>query len=387
MSERFNFDRVIDRRGGAFADSVKWNRYVGSDTLPLWVADMDFAAPPAVVDALHGRVEHGVFGYADAWPGLTEAVRQHLADSYGWQIEPDWLVWLPGLVTGLNVACRAVDGDVLTTIPVYPPFMSAPRLSGRGLTTVDLVQVAGRWRWDWPALTAALTPQTRLLLLCHPHNPVGRAWQSDELAEIADFCTRHDLIVCSDEIHCDLMLEERCHVPLAMGGEDIARRSITLMAPSKTFNVPGLGCAFAIIPDPVLRRTFTRAMAGIVPHVNLLGLIACEAALRDGGAWQQALLAVLRRNRDLVQATVDALPGVSMTPVEATYLAWIDVRGLGLQNPHRHFEAHGLGLSDGADFGAPGWLRLNFGCPLPTLQEALRRFSAAVEAAESAPNR
>ena len=176
-------------------------------------------------------------------------------------------------------------------------------------------------------------------------------------------------------------------MPLAMGGEDIARRSITLMAPSKTFNVPGLGCAFAIIPDPVLRRTFTRAMAGIVPHVNLLGLIACEAALRDGGAWQQALLAVLRRNRDLVQATVDALPGVSMTPVEATYLAWIDVRGLGLQNPHRHFEAHGLGLSDGADFGAPGWLRLNFGCPLPTLQEALRRFSAAIEAAESAPNR
>ena len=291
-----------------------------------------------------------------------------------------------GLVTGLNVACRAVDGDVLTTIPVTAVHVRTTlvrtraddRGSGASRGALALGLAGADRRSD------AADPSAAAL---SPHNPVGRAWQADELAEIADFCTRHDLIVCSDEIHCDLMLEERRHVPLAMGVRDIARRSITLMAPSKTFNVPGLGCAFAIIPDPVLRRTFTRAMAGIVPHVNLLGLIACEAALRDGGAWQQALLAVLRRNRDLVQATVDATPGVSMTPVEATYLAWIDVRGLGLQNPHRHFEAHGLGLSDGADFGAPGWLRLNFGCPLPTLQEALRRFSAAVEAAESAPNR
>lgn len=377
-----DFDRVIDRRHCAFPDSVKWNRHAGSDVLPLWVADMDFAAPPAVVDALRRRVDHGVFGYAEPWPALTGAVTGYLADSYGWHIEADWLVWLPGLVTGLNLACRAVGGEVLTATPVYPPFMSAPHHSGCSLLTVPLLLEGGRWGWDWAALAAAVTPQTRLLLLCHPHNPVGRAWDDDELESLAAFCREHDLVLCSDEIHCDLILDEaKRHRPIAMLDAATARRSITLMAPSKTFNIPGLGCSFAVIPDPGLRRAFVRAMAGIVPHVNVLGLAACEAALREGGDWHRQLLAVLRRNRDIVQMTVADLPGVSMTPVEATYLAWIDVRGLGLARPCAHFEKHGLGLSDGADFGAPGWLRLNYGCPLPTLEEALRRFSLAVDAA------
>ena len=189
---------------------------------------------------------------------------------------------------------------------------------------------------------------------------------------------RFDLVVCSDEIHCDLALDGRRHRPIATLSGDVARRSITLMAPSKTYNVPGLGCAFAVIQDAPLRRRFLHAMAGIVPHVNLLGLVACEAALRDGDEWRSALLEVLRRNRDFVQAAVAACPGLAMAAVESTYLAWIDARELGLKNPCQHFEAHGLGLSDGADFGAPGWVRLNFGCPLPTLEEALRRFESAV---------
>jgi len=381
-SAAFDFDRVIDRRGGAFRDSVKWNRYAGSDVLPLWVADMDFAAPPAVIAALQRRVAHGVFGYAEAWPSLVSAVADWLDTRYGWRIEADWLVWLPGLVSGLNIACRSVRGDILSATPVYPPFLSAPRHAGRGLSTVPLAQRDGRWRWDWPALEAATTAASRLLLLCHPHNPVGRAWEDDELAALAAHCEAHDLVVCSDEIHCDLLLDEnRRHKPLAMLGAAIARRSITLMAPSKTFNIPGLGCAFVIIPDAALRRRFTHAMAGIVPHVNVLGLVACEAALREGADWHRALLAVLRRNRDLVAASVAALPGIAMTPVEASYLAWLDVRALALPSPYRHFEQHGLGLSDGADFGAPGWLRLNFACPLALLEEALRRLKAAVAAA------
>ncbi len=387
----WGFDRVIDRRAGACGDSIKWNRYAGSDVLPLWVADMDFAAPPAVIDALQQRVAHGVFGYAGPWPSLTQSVLDHLDRQYGWRIDADWLVWLPGLVTGLNVACRTVDGAVLTATPVYPPFMSAPQLSGRELVRVPLRLDAGRWRWDWPALEVALaaTPAAaastpRLLLLCHPHNPVGRAWEDDELAQLAELCRRHQLIVCSDEIHCDLVLDRRRHRPFALLGDDAARRSITLMAPSKTFNVPGLGCAFAVIPEPGLRRAFVRAMAGIVPHVNVLGLVACEAALRDGGDWHAALLQVLRRNRERVEAAVAALPPLAMTHVEATYLAWIDVRGLQLEHPYRHFEAHGLGLSDGGEFGAPGWLRLNFGCPAATLDEALRRLQAAVTAARLA---
>lgn len=373
----FAFDRVIARRG-AFDDSVKWNRFGGRDVLPLWVADMDFAAPPAVVEALQRRVAHGVFGYSEPWPSLVDAVIDYLDRQYGWRIAPDWLVWLPGLVTGLNVACRAVDGDVLTATPVYPPFLSAPRLSGRTLQAAPLQLLDGRWGWDWDAMEAAVWPNTRMLLLCHPHNPVGRAWDDDELARIADFCARHDLVVCSDEIHCDLALDGRRHRPIATLSGDVARRSITLMAPSKTYNVPGLGCAFAVIQDAPLRRRFLHAMAGIVPHVNLLGLVACEAALRDGDEWRSALLEVLRRNRDFVQAAVAACPGLAMAAVESTYLAWIDARELGLKNPCQHFEAHGLGLSDGADFGAPGWVRLNFGCPLPTLEEALRRFESAV---------
>lgn len=383
--ECIDFDRVIDRRGGTFSDSVKWNRYAGRDILPLWVADMDFAAPAAVTEALQQRVAEGVFGYAEARPSLADAVLDHLVACYDWHIDPDWLIWLPGLVSGLNLACRAVEGDVITATPVYPPFMSAPRHAGRQLLKAPLLLAEdGRWHWDRHALAAATTDSARLLLLCHPHNPVGRAWNEAELREIADFCCARNLIVCSDEIHCDLLLDEGArHRPLAALGNEISRRSITLMAPSKTFNIPGLGCAYAIIPDAGLRQSFARAMAGVVPHVNVLGLIACEAAYRHGGDWHRQLLAVLRRNRDRVQQAVATLPGVSMTPVEATYLAWVDVRGLGLARPHAHFEAHGLGLSDGADFGAPGWLRFNFACPLPTLEEALRRFSAAVAAAPS----
>ena len=374
-----SFDTPIDRRG---SDSFKWGKYAGRDILPLWVADMDFAAPPAVLAALHRRIEHGVFGYGGPWPSLTESVLAHLQGEYGWSIEPEWLVWLPGLVSGLNVACRAVDGEVLTATPIYPPFLSAPHFSGRKLNRVDLTLDENRWHWDMAALQQATTAATRLFLFCHPHNPVGRCWSRDELLALADYAELNDLVVCSDEIHCGLILDaDKRHIPFASLSPAAAQRSITLLAPSKTFNIPGLGCAFAVIPNPALRRRFEQAMHGIVPHVNVLGLAACEAAFRHGGDWQRELIAYLRGNRDRVAATMDSLPGVRMAPVEATYLAWIDVRDLRLAKPAAHFEAHGIGLSDGSDFGAPGWLRLNFGCPRATLDEALTRFERAVRAA------
>ena len=374
MTMDFDFDRVIDRSGG---DSQKWNKYAGRDVLPLWVADMDFAAPPAVVAALERRVAHGVFGYAKPWTGLVDATLDYLQRRYGWQVSPEWLVWLPGLVTGLNAACRAVDGDVLTAIPVYPPFLSAPRLAGRKLATAPLALSGDAWGWDFARMDAAVTPQTRLLLLCHPHNPVGRAWRADELAELAGFCRRHDLIVCSDDIHCDLILDARPHLPLALLGEDMAQRTITLMAPSKTYNIPGLACSLAIVPDASLRHRFSAVMRGIVPDVNVLGFIAAEAAFRECDDWRDALLDVLRANRDRVETAVAHMPGLSMTHVEATYLAWIDARGLGIADPVRFFEDAGVGLSDGADFGTPGWVRLNFGCPRVTLELALQRMASA----------
>ncbi len=379
---QWNFDAVIDRRS-AFPDSLKWNRYADRDVIPLWVADMDFAAPPAVIAALHNRVAHGVFGYGQPWPTLTATVLDYLDRQYQWRIEAEWLVWLPGLVTGLNVACRAVTGDVVTATPVYPPFLSAPTLSGRRIATVPLKLSSDRWYWDFDALAAAVTPATRLFLLCHPHNPVGRAWDDRELRTLAELAERNDLIVCSDEIHCDLVLAKcRRHRPFATLGKETSRRTISLMAPSKTFNIPGLGCAFAVIPDAGLRRQFQCAMSGIVPHVNTLGLVACEAALRDGGAWHAALIDYLRDNRDRVAAAVAAMPGLRMAPVEATYLAWIDTAASGIDDPRRFFEAAGVGLSGGADFGRDGdyrqFVRLNFGCPRGTLDTALARMRDAL---------
>ena len=380
------FDTPIDRR---HSDSIKWGKYAGRDILPLWVADMDFAAPPAVLDALQQRISHGVFGYGGAWPSLTESVLTHLETEYSWSIEAEWIIWLPGLVSALNIACRAVDGEVLTATPIYPPFLSAPHFSGRRLNRAELACSDGHWQWDMSTLSAACTAATRLFLLCHPHNPVGRCWNRDELLDLASFAEENDLIVCSDEIHCGLILDaDKRHIPFASLSPEAAKRSITLMAPSKTYNIPGLGCAFAVIPDAGLRRRFQQAMNGIVPHVNVLGLAACEAAYRDCTEWRRELLAYLAGNRDRLTAAtqgdflrgaVNAGKRVKMSHVEATYLAWIDVRQLGLVHPAAHFEAHGLGLSDGADFGAPGWLRLNFGCPRSTLEEALKRFSKACQ--------
>jgi cysteine-S-conjugate beta-lyase len=399
----FDFDRGVDRRG---SDSLKWNKYAGRDILPLWVADMDFAAPPAVLDALRRRIDHGVFGYGQPGPALVEAVQEHCRREYGWAIAAEWIVWLPGLVTGLHVASRAVGqaGDaVFTATPVYPPFLSAPEYSGRRLVAAPLALTAGlrdegqglsrsgfsqspspsphRWGWDFAAVAEVMKrDKPKLWQLCHPHNPVGRAWREEELREILRLAEKHDVVVCSDEIHCDLMLEPRRHIPFASLGPEAARRSITLMAPSKTFNIPGLGCAFAVISDARLRRDFRSAMHGIVPHVNTLGLVACEAAYRDCGDWRAASADYLRGNRDRVAAAVAALPGLAMAEVEATYLAWIDARGLNVDNPQRFFEQAGVGLSDGADFGAggAGFVRLNFGCPRATLDAALARMARAI---------
>lgn len=371
----FDFVKLPDRRG---SDSVKWGKYAGRDVLPLWVADMDFPAPPPVISAIQERVAHGVLGYPTPWPSLVESVLAHLKSRYGWQVESEWLVWLPGLVTGLNVACRSVEGGVLTAIPVYPPFLSAPVLSERAVVKVSLDVSQGRWGFDWDAMEQACTLETELLLLCHPHNPVGRCWERKELEQLAEFAARHDLLICSDEIHCDLILDEgRQHIPLACLSPEAAARTVTLMAPSKTFNIPGLGCSFAIIPNAIHRRRFTRSMAGIVPHVNVLGLVACEAAYRQAGVWHEELLQVLRRNRDRVEAVVATLPGLAMNHVEATYLAWIDARSLRVSDPAAYFESHGLGLSDGAEFGAPGWVRLNFGCSPELLEVALDRLKIA----------
>lgn len=371
-----DFDRAIARDPYS---STKWNKYRGRDVIPLWVADMDFASPPSVLEALHRRVDHGILGYTDAPDSLVDAVQRYAERHYRWTIEADWLVWLPGLVPGLNLACRAVgqEGDtVLTATPVYPPFLHAPAQSARKLQTVPLVETAEGWRWNFDALEDAVSARTRLLLLCHPHNPVGRAWQPEELAVLIDVAERHGLIVCSDEIHCDLLLDPTLrHTPLACVAPAFADRTITLMAPSKTWNLPGLGCSFAVIPDRSLRRRFRDAMAGLVPHVNTLGFTAAEAAYRDDGTWLAALLVYLRGNLDLFLDWLAGASHLKASAPEATYLAWIDARAVDPTNPLPHFEALGVGPSDGRDFGFPGYVRLNFACRRALLQQALERLA------------
>jgi cystathionine beta-lyase len=312
----------------------------------------------------------------------VEAVLEHLQRDFGWQVLPEWLVWLPGLVCGLNILSRTVGeaGDeVITFTPVYPPFMSAPDLSQRSTVKVALQLIEGRWVADMEALERAITPRTKLLLLCSPHNPVGRAWTREELQQFADAAERHDLVIGSDDIHAGLILDEGIrHIPIATLSPATARRTITLLAPSKTYNIPGLGCSFAVISDPALRKRFIKAAGRIVPHVNLLGYTAAEAAYRHGEGWRQELLTYLRGNRDLVEEAIGSIPGLATTHVEATYLAWIDTRARGIENPGRFFEEAGVGLSNGAEFDAPGFVRLNFACSRSLLVEALGRIAASL---------
>jgi cystathionine beta-lyase len=375
----FDFDSPVDRRNTA---SVKWDRYKGKDILPLWVADMDFKAPPAVLDALHRQVEHGVFGYTYPSEELTASVVAMLKDRHGWAVKSEWIVWLPGLVTGINVACRAVgsQGDAgMTCTPVYPPFLSAPALGGRGLITVPHQSDGKRYGFDFDAIEKAITPETKLFLLCNPQNPTGRVFSQKELHRLSEICLQHGMVICSDEIHCDLVLDsDKQHVSLAALDGAIAARTITLLAPSKTYNIPGLGCSLAVIPDGKLRSSFRKTMEGIVPHVNILGLTAALAAYRDSEDWRLALIDYLRGNRDLLEAFISRMDGLSMPHVEATYLAWIDCRKLPAENPTLFFEDAGVGLSDGKEFGVPGFVRLNFGCPCSTLSEALLRMEQAV---------
>ncbi len=373
------FDLQIDRRG---TSSQKWEKYSNTDILPMWVADTDFIAPPAVIKALHDRIDHGVFGYTITPPELNQLVVERMQSLYDWQIESDWLVWLPGLVCGLNVACRAVgetQDQVLTATPIYPPFMSAPRLSDRQVVKVPMQLDGERWRLTPQQLESQLTDKSRLLLFCNPHNPGGTVYRREELEALAEIILKHDLYVCSDEVHCDLILEQGLqHIPLASLSPEIAARTITLMAPSKTYNIAGLACSFAIVPDARLRQQFINARKGIVPDVNLLGYTAAIAAYQDGDAWNQQQLAYLRGNRDYLIREINQIPGLKLLPIEATYLAWIDVSAAKLSNPAHFFEQAGVGMSPGRDFGDNQFMRLNFGCPRSVLEEAVRRIRVAL---------
>ena len=376
----YDFNTCPDRAGSG---SLKWERYAGRDVIPMWVADMDFTSAPEIIEALHDRVSHGVFGYTVPPASTVEAAMAYLRERHGAEVTPEQIVWFPGLVPALNVACCAfvpAGGEVLTCTPVYPPFLSSPEFAGVGLKTVDLVENNGVWEIDFDGLEAAVTPNTKLFILCNPHNPVGRVFPRATLERLAEFCCRHGLVLISDEIHCDLVLDDLPHTSgLKLAGPS-GPPVLSMFAPSKTFNLAGLACAFVVIPDANTRRIFQKSARGLITEINALGYAGCEAALKFGWPWHQEMIQTLRMNRDRVEDFVaTSLAGIRTWHLEATYLAWLDARELKLPNAAKFFEDHGVGLSDGVPFGAPqGFLRLNFGCPRSQLDEALARMARAL---------
>ncbi|MEI8596051.1 MalY/PatB family protein [Photobacterium sp. Hal280] len=372
------FDQPVDRTK---SNSTKWLKYQGKDVLPMWVADSDFRVPDAITHALHQHVDHGVFGYGSVPASLSELIVERMTTLYHWQIKPEWIVYLPGLVCGLNLAVRACTEQhqaVVSPKPVYPKFFTAAKYASRPLAYSPVTLQQGRWLMDLEA--TEVPADSKLLLFCNPLNPGGTVYTRQELEALHSFTKKHDLYVCSDEIHCDLILNENArHIPFASLDDDAAQRSITLIAPSKTFNIAGLGASMAIIPNFELRRRFNRTRAGIVPDVNVLAYTAAEAAYRDCQPWLDSQLHYLRQHRDRLMTAINSLPGLKLHPIEATYLAWIDASGLPVANPHAFFEAAGVGFSPGADFGHSGFVRMNFGCTSQTLALALSRMKNAIE--------
>ena len=382
---RYDFDRPIDR---LHSDSTKWHVY-GPDVLPLWTADMDFRVPEPVVAALRDRVEHGVFGYCYEPPELREVIVERMARFYGWRVAPEAVVFQTGVLAGFQHVCRVAatpqDG-VLVQPPVYQPIVAAPTHNRSIHQEAPLVmRPDGRWEIDFDAFEAAATERTRVFILCNPHNPVGRVFSRADVERLAEICLRRDILICSDEIHCDLLLDGNPHVPIASIDPDVARHSVTLMAPSKTFNVPGLRCSFAIIPDAALRRRIADEPSDF-SEVNNMGLVAALAAYRDGQEWLDQVLAYLQANRDFVVDYVRReMPEIEMVAPEATYLAWMDCRRSGITGSPAQFflERARVALQDGAWFGTggEGFVRLNFGCRRSTLAGALGRMKAALQAA------
>ncbi len=381
------FDEIVDRSAG---NCVKW-KYFDQDVLPMWVADMDFKSPEPIIRAVSERAAYGVYGYEMPPKSLSEAISAWLQRRHHWHVQPDEIVFLPGLVSGLNLMCRAfgrIGDEAIVLPPVYPPFLDAPSNNGMTVRKVQLRESlnAGRIEYalDMDAIARTFNNRTSVLLMCHPHNPIGREWTRDELTQLAEQCAKRDAVIVSDEIWADLTLDGAPHTPFASLSPEIAQRTVTLMAPSKTFNVPGLGFSFAVVQNPALKRRLMNAESGIIPHINAFGLAAAEAAFTQCDDWLDDLRSYLSANRDAMLAFVDEhMPAIRATAPQATYLGWLDCRNAGIDgNPYTFFlKKARVALGDGAGFGpgGEGFVRFNFGCPRAQMMQALERMSAALK--------
>lgn len=374
-----DFERVYDRRKDG---SIKWGKYT-EDVIPLWVADMDFEVAEPVRDALQRYVNTGIYGYALPAPGLADTVAEWFLKRYGWEIRKEWIVWLPSVLSGLGIAARCVSAEpyaVMTSIPVYRPFLDIAAAEGRELRAVPLKQESGKWVMDFGAMEAAVTEDTRMYILCNPHNPTGRMYDREELEALAAFCLKHNILICSDEIHADIILDaSKRHLPVASLSAEAGMNTISLFSAAKAFNVPALGSAFAVIPNARYREEFEKLRLHIVPHMTKLAGDVCGAAFGESGPWLHAALDYLRSNHDFLLEEINRIPGLKMYRQEATYLAWIDYSGLGISDFASYLEKFGVGVMEASVFMGTNHIRLNFGTQRHVLEEAVRRIRMAVE--------
>ena len=375
---KYDFDSIIDR---IETRSTKWLKFDDPNILPMWVADMDFECPPEVTKAIKKRVDQGIFGYTERPVELTSLLQKRLVDKSGWEIDPAWVTWMPGVVVGLNVACRTAlsPGDmVMTPSPIYRPFVYASDNMNRGRLNTDLKNVEGRLELDYESIDQLMSEEIKMFFFCNPHNPGGTVFNQEEIKKLVDICEKNQTIICADEIHSDLIFEPgRKHLHLAQTNEYALNNSITLLSPTKTFNMQGLPCGAAIIPNPELRQEFRRNMRGIAAHIGVFAYTAAEAAYKYGEPWYQELMHYLGENRKLLKEEISKIEGLSLYGPEATYLAWIDCSKTGLDDPSDFFINAGVGVHRGEWFGDSQFVRLNFGCPRSRLEEALSRIKKA----------
>ena len=376
---KYNFDQIISRKE---THSTKWLKFSDAEVIPMWIADMDFLCPPEITQPMTQRIDEGIFGYTDTPQSLTDTFIEKTKQNTGWQIENEWVVWVPGGVVGLNIACKTVlaPGDMaMVPSPIYAPFSEAPENMERGFVKTYLNDCDGRLTFDFDAIRTLLTEDTKLLFLCNPHNPGGSVFTTEELSEISSICEERGIIVCSDEIHSDLVLEKGLqHIPFASLNNHNKENSITILGPCKTYNLAGFPIAAAVIPNPELREDFIRNTKGIVAHIDNLAFVAAEKAYSDADGWHAELIQYLQINKNLLLERINKIEGLSLTGPEAGFLAWIDCRNAGFETPADFFiQEAKVGVHDGAWFGDKNYVRLNFGCPRSVLEEALNRIEKA----------
>lgn len=372
------FDEPINRHDTA---SEKYDRYE-KGVIPAWVADMDFRSPKCVIDTLQNRINHGVFGYTNISKELKNTTQDFIKRHYGWDVKPSWFVFVSGVVASMNIALSMLEksDSVITTTPIYRYFFKLPYDLGLETIQVPMRTVEKRWSVDFDEFEKSIQPNTKMMLLCNPYNPGGTVFTKEELSKFGEIALKHDLLIVSDEIHADLLLNEDVkHIPIASLNEEIAKRTISLYAPSKTFNIAGLQSSYAVIEDENLRKRFKRAMGHVNGGVNALGLFALQAAYKDGDEWLLILRSYLASNLEMVQNFIASHQSLKLLGQDATYLAWIDTKELPV-DAYKLFLEHGVALSDGRTFGGEGFVRLNFGTPKILLSEILNRMDKGLKA-------